>query len=475
MRVRITLTVSVLVALALGSAGLIAYGIQRDRVHEQVLREIDQELAEFAKLEEGLDPETGRRFADVEPLARTFLSRNVPDDDELLVGWWDGAPRIASPRADPLTGDPEFVRFLEGRIATGGSTLYSSPTYGELMVTVQPVSGRGEGALVVVTFLDRTREALYDTIRTYAIVATGLWILVTALAAWQSGRLLAPLRELRETSREITATDLSRRIPERGNDDITALTRTLNDMFDRLEGGFELQRRFLDDAGHELKTPLTVLRGHLELLDTGDPQEVSDTRDLLLDETDRMSRLVGDLILLAKSRRPDFVRRQPVEVRDLLHAVLAKASALGEREWRLAEPPERVVDLDEQRITQALLQLADNAVRHTGPGDVIELGASASSPLVLWVADSGPGVPVEDRQAIFERFGRGSTPIANKPVGNQPVANGGVGEDGFGLGLSIVRAIAEAHDGTARVVEDPDIGGARFEIIIPEEESWPAS
>ena len=111
--------------------------------------------------------------------------------------------------------------------------------------------------------------------RTYTIVALLALFTITALAAWQSGRLLAPLRTLRETAEEISETDLSRRLPETGNDDITALTRTFNGMLDRLEQAFVGQRQFLDDVGHELKTPLTVLRGHLELLDADDPAEVA--------------------------------------------------------------------------------------------------------------------------------------------------------------------------------------------------------
>ena len=122
----------------------------------------------------------------------------------------------------------------------------------------------------MVNYLAEDRGELLDTMRTYAIV-------VGALAGaghrcsrpGSPGRLLAPLRTLRATAEEIGETDLSRRIPETGNDDITALTRTVNGMLDRLEAAFVGQRQFLDDAGHELKTPLTVLRGHLELLDDG--------------------------------------------------------------------------------------------------------------------------------------------------------------------------------------------------------------
>ena len=201
-------------------------------------------------------------------------------------------------------------------MADGGTTTLTTEHEGELLIATQPVTqGDETGALVIVTYLDEERAGLRDTMRTYLVVAVLTLLLITALAAWQSGRLLAPLRTLRSTAEEITESDLSQRIPETGNDDITALTRTVNGMLDRLEAAFVGQRQFLDDAGHELKTPLTVLRGHLELLDTGSPQEVAETRALLLDEVDRMSRLVGDLILLAKSNRPDFLNPRRVDAR----------------------------------------------------------------------------------------------------------------------------------------------------------------
>ena len=226
--------------------------------------------------------------------------------------------------------------------------------------------GGETGALIVVTYYGDARAGLMDTIQTYIVVALLSLLVITAFAAAQSGRLLAPLRTLRETADEITDTDLSRRLPETGNDDITALTRTFNRMLDRLEAAFVGQRQFLDDAGHELKTPLTVLRGHLELLDVGSPAEIAETRELLLDEIDRMSRLVGELILLAKSDRPDFVTPRPVDLAGLTVDTLAKARGLGDRAWTLDETASVTVPLDEQRLTQALLQLCDNAVKHTG-------------------------------------------------------------------------------------------------------------
>lgn len=460
-RLRITVTMALLVTAALAGAGLIVYIVERGRIEQSVQREVEQELDEFRTLQqEGVDPETGRAF-DVESLLHRFLTRNVPDDDELLVTWYDDRPQeqFPQPHQDSLPSDPAFVAAARPLVAAGGSTRIDTDR-GEVRITSQPVTqGQQTGALLVVAYLDEDRAELTDTMRTYTIVALLSLAVIVAAAAWQSGRLLRPLRTLRETADEIRATDLSRRIPEAGSDDISALTHTVNAMLSRLETSFADQRRFLDDAGHELRTPLTVLRGHLELLDTGDAEEVSETRVLLLDEVDRMSRLVGDLMLLAKSDRPDFLTLEATDPTELLASVATKARGLGEREWVLDLPgegragslPAELV-LDAQRITQALLALADNAVKHTAPGLRIAIGAGqVGASLRCWVHDSGPGVAPEDRERIFGRFDRAAVPP---------------GDEGFGLGLSIVAAIAHAHGGRAYV--DPGVSfGARFVLDLP--------
>ncbi|HEY0953100.1 ATP-binding protein [Nocardioides sp.] len=467
-RVRISAAVALLGTLALAGAGAIVYAIESERLEEQVIAEVDQELAELAKLQtDGLNPDTGRPFDSVGAMLDTFLARNVPDRNEILVSWYDGHAVKASPQ-EAFAGTTLFRDTVRPLLDVGGSTRISVPGYGEALVTVQPVRNTREtGALVIVTYLEESRGELRDTMRTYAIVALLSLLLVTAAAAWLSGRLLAPLRTLRETADDISETDLARRLPVTGHDDITALTRTFNGMLDRLEAAFVGQRKFLDDAGHELRTPLTVLRGHLELLDIGSPEDVAETKELLLDEVDRMARLVGDLILLAKSDRPDFLQLRPVDVAGLTVDVLAKARGLGDRSWALDEAAEVQLRGDEQRLTQALLQLADNAVKHTAPGDTIAIGSSGTEREVrLWVGDSGPGVPPEDRARIFERFARAAVPP---------------GDEGFGLGLSIVSAIARSHGGRVEV-EDAAPRGARFVITVPrsapspaEEDPWPAS
>ena len=453
-RVRITATVALLVLAGLVVAGVIVATIESRRLDRQVQAQADREFAELRTLQEG------GTFASPEELVRQFMEQNVPADDELLIGWWNGGPRAQSPQWDAISRSTWLADTVRPLIATNGTARVDSE-FGELEIGVQSVrQGDEVGALVVVTLLDRARAGLAETMRTYAIVAGLALLLVTAMAAWVSGRLLSPLRTLRETADEISETDLSRRLPVTGNDDITALTRTFNGMLDRLEAAFVGQRRFLDDAGHELKTPLTVLRGHLELLDPDDPEEIAATRGLLLDETDRMSRLVGDLILLAKSERPDFLRLREVDLETLTRDVVTKARGLGDREWTLDAVADHKLVADEQRLTQAVLQLADNAVKHTAAGDTIAIGSAYAGGVTrLWVRDTGPGVPPEDRHRIFERFGRGAVPP---------------GDEGFGLGLSIVGAIARAHGGSV-AVEDAEPTGARFVITLREEDEWPGS
>ncbi|MFN7149557.1 MAG: ATP-binding protein [Microthrixaceae bacterium] len=471
-RARITLAVALLVALGLAGSGAIVYLIEHDRNREHAMGEVDQEVAEFIRFQEnGIDPGTGERFDGVVPLLEVFVERNVPSPSEAFLAWYDGdALPGQDPGDDAYLGDQEFDRIVEELTTSNGNRLWESPTDGEVLIAVQSVQYENDdrvGALVVVQELSERDALLNETMRTYAVVAFLSLLLVLVIAWWQSGRLLAPLRTLRATAERIGATDLSQRVPVRGHDDITALTHTVNGMLERLEAAFLSQKQFLDDAGHELRTPLTVLSGHLELLDSASPEEVETTRQLLLDEVERMARLTRDLMLLAKSDRPDFLHIERVDLGELVEDLSAKARGLGDRDWQHDQAPAIRVDMDPQRITQAVLQLADNAVKHTQEGDEIAIGASHADGLIrIWVRDTGPGVPPADRDHIFERFGRSVVP-----------AN----DEGFGLGLSIVRAIATGHGGTARV-EDVPSGGALFVLILPirqthseEAPSWPAS
>jgi signal transduction histidine kinase len=284
-----------------------------------------------------------------------------------------------------------------------------------------------------------------------ALVGVGALIVAGAVGWVVAGRVLAPVRAVRTTAERISETDLRRRIEVRGNDDIAQLARTFNSMLDRLEGAFGTQRRFLDDAGHELRTPITVIRGHLEVMGD-DPVEREAAMRLVLGELDRMKRIVDDLVLLAKARAPDFVQPGEVELAELTVELLANARVLADRQWRIAELSEETVLADGERLTQALAQLADNAVAATRTNDVIEVGSAVRDGRIeLWVRDSGPGVDDEVRDRIFDRFARG---------------DGDQAREGAGLGLAIVASIAEAHGGRVRLDSTPD-HGAKFTLDLP--------
>ncbi|AEG45502.1 signal transduction histidine kinase [Isoptericola variabilis J7] len=451
-RTKVVVSVLAMTTLGLLATGLLTHAIQRRVVVEQVDRDLAQEVEEFRRLADlGIDPDTGEPFTGVEQLLRVAIERNVPSDHEMLVTFLAGEPRLYSPAsARTLADDAALRQFVAGVPGDAREVVddWLDTGEGRVHVVVVPVRVEGDpgqtGAYVVAADLGEALEAQRETMRTFTLVAAVVLVLVGIVAWLVMGRVLRPLELLAATARQVGETDLHRRAPVRGDDDVAALARTFNTMLDRLAGAIEGQRQFLDDAGHELRTPLTVLRGHLELIDPDDPRDVVETRDLLLDETARMSRIVEDLVLLAKAERPDFLAPAPVDLGRLTDELLDKASALGDRRWRLDARADAVVLGDVQRLTQAGLQLADNAVKFSAPGTVVAVGSEVSDGVArVWVRDEGPGVPPEDRARIFERFAR---------------ADGAAGRPGSGLGLAIVRAIAQGHGGDVTATDGADRG-----------------
>ncbi|MFP5334880.1 MAG: sensor histidine kinase [Actinomycetes bacterium] len=461
-RTRILGWLVLVAALGLALAGTASYVVQSNVVDRRVDRALTQEVAEFRTFAStGLDPTTGQRFTTLQTLFFAALQRNVPDENEGFLTLVDGEVAYYSPGRRPvrLQTLPEVVE-AASRVRPGDDVRVQTvaTSVGDVRMATVPVSvagGTSAGVYVVGVGRDLEQAEALDVARTYALVAVAALLLV-ALVGWLvSGRLLQPVRALRETAQRITDTDLGQRIEVTGHDDLSDLARTFNGMLDRLQLAFAAQRELLDDVAHEMRTPVTILRGHVELMDAGDARDVAETRALVLDELDRMNRLVDDLLVLAKARRPDFLRWGVVHVATLVDDVLDKARPLGERRWRLDGRADVVVAGDPQRLTQALLQLAANAAAWTLPGDEVALGSSSDEHEVrLWVRDTGPGVAPEDRERIFDRFGRGA-------------AVAGVdGVDGTGLGLPIVAAIAEAHGGRVELDSAPG-RGSTFTVVLP--------
>ncbi len=339
----------------------------------------------------------------------------------------------------------------------------TSPTFGDIDTAAGPVrwlavpitaGGDVEGTFIATHFMSPELDEINQAVRLMALTTGGMLIVVSVVGWLTVGSVVAPIRRLTRTAQNISDSHLSERIPVTGNDEVAELTRTFNTMLDRLEDAFSDQRRFLDDIGHELRTPLTIVRGNLELL-PDDPVEREQTLALCLDELDRMNRYVTELILLAKAEKPDFLRVAPVDLTELTEGIHARATTFSpERVWQIDVTSHAIIEADPERLTQAWLNLITNAVQHTDVGGVIAIGSSVvDDEARLWVRDDGPGVPVDEQDRIFERFGRGRDTLEGR-------------REGTGLGLAIVGAIARAHGGRVRIDSRPG-QGARFTIVVP--------
>lgn len=457
-RVRILASILFVAALGMTLAGGAAFLVQRNKALAQIDTKLSgtvQGLQSVADDDgDGTEPTTVREFL------TAAMQRVLPDTHESIVGIIDGRATML-PSADlsfRLDRDPDFISRVvtdaDAKRVVMGTT---DSALGQLRYVIIPVrigDDDSRGLYVAAYNLDAELAEIRDGLTIYAWVAAGALVAVGLVGWFVAGRLLRPIRALRETAARISETDLAERISVVGADDVSELTVTVNDMLERLDQAFSAQRLLLDDVGHELKTPITVVRGHLELIEPDSPDDVRATRDLALDELDRMSGLVADIALLAKTRTPDFVQRAPVDVGELASVVFAKASALSvERDWKLEAEARGGASADSARLTQAWLQLAENAVKFSREGSVIVIGTSerGDDGLDLWVRDQGRGVEREHLATIFQRFAR---------------ADVGRGVDGAGLGLSIVAAIAEAHGGVAFAESEPGVGST-FIIRIP--------
>ncbi len=468
-RGRLMTSVVALTAAAMTVAGLTGLALQLratdTRIDDSLLRAVDGLDALVAA---GPDPAqtqgdgTVQPWDDVDMLLKRAVENRVAGEHEGMVALlggtvaWRPAPQT---RALPLERDTELIDWLadlpvDDPLARVPRTVRTHVTeYRLVTVPVRLEADPLADGLYVAAF-DRTaaNAGVWRIFLTYTAVGV-VALAVTSLVAWfVVGRMLRPVRMLRDTVRRVTESDLSERIEVLGRDDLADLASSVNSMLGRLERAFGSQRELLDDVGHELRTPLTVVRGHLELVDPADEADVRATQSLALDELDRMQRLVDDLVTLATADRPDFVRPAPVDIGRLTDDVQDKARGLGERRFVVVARADVTAAVDAQRITQAWLQLLANAVRFSSPGSTVRLGSEvAGGRLLLWVRDEGPGVPREEEERIFERFHRGQADRI---------------QHGAGLGLPIVAAIAAAHGGRVFLEHPPPGAGSGVVFVL---------
>ncbi len=346
-----------------------------------------------------------------------------------------------------------------------GEPIFRNVTIGSVRLRVLTVplklSNRTIATLQVASSLalvDATQRVLLVVLLVGVVLSMG----IANLAGWISThQALTSLETVTQTALQITrADDLSRRIPYNGpdNDEIGQLIRAFNQTLSRVESLFNTQRRFLADVGHELRTPLTVIRGNVDLMRR---MNCTDEESLMgiENEVDRLTRLVGDLLLLAQAesgKLPLASRLVELDTMVLEAMQQMRVLASGRITMRLGEIDQVLVCGDEDRLKQVLVNLIGNAIKYTPPGGEVVVGlGKVESRARLTVSDTGSGIPKEDLPHIFERFYRGEKSRTRSKDGK-----------GFGLGLSIAYWIVHNHGGTIEAsAHEPT--GTTFCVWLP--------
>lgn len=446
-----------MIALAVPIANHLIVGMVAEREQEnleEVIQDFRDFIAPFLANEDSLKS-TGA----IEDKLNQFLFKSFPEDDFFLISIVRSEFKASSPIALPAQFGPgsllmnqwkTLTRESQGRVET------SDPAIGSIIYYARPITTAGKVVAVFVavqTTAGELQEA--DDVKSLLTKLFIGFLLLSLFLTWLlSNLVLAPLRSLAATTRSIGESNLVERLPVNGRGELAEISMSFNAMMDRLQALITSQKELIQNAGHELRTPITIIRGNIELLHEDDGESREETVRLVLDEVDRMSRMIDELVLLAKSDRPDFLVVKPMEVAGFTQDVFRKVSCLAPRDWILSEVAEVTMEADEQRLFQCMINLALNASQHTTPPDRIEIGSSlVRAGLVrFWVADSGEGMSDTVQRRVFERFSRG-------PQGLHRA-------QGSGLGLSIVKAIVEAHHG--RIELESGLGhGSRFTLVIP--------
>ncbi|HVU75980.1 MAG TPA: ATP-binding protein [Gaiellaceae bacterium] len=427
---RLTLPFAVAMAVVLAATGAFVY----IRVGHQLIRTVDTNLR--AQLVE--------------------VKTNASEQHELIDKDATLGPTVAAielPSGEALARDPASLAEIPVRVSGAGTALFTTRIPGlhgdwRVAQTRGRLAGR-DVVLVAARSLEARDETLDHLARGFMFAAPAALLLAVLAGYALAAAALRPVEAMRRRAEAVSAHETGQRLPvPPARDELRALAVTLNDMLARLEAAFEHERRFVGDASHELRTPLALLRAELELA-LSRPRSRDELEQAVrsaMEETERLSRLAEDLLLIARSEHGQLpVRLEPVRPGELLERVrtrfAVRAETLG-RPLRVGECTTSVVSADPLRLEQALGNLVDNALTHGG-GAVTLLERVHDGVVELHVTDEGAGFPTEFTERAFDRFSR---------------ADGARGGGGSGLGLAIVASIARAHGGAAQLRNTGDRG-----------------
>jgi signal transduction histidine kinase len=458
LRAELALAIALVTVLATVATFFALYSGTTSRLRAQIDSQLITQRREWQQLTSGSDLSSP---GGLQRAASRFIASQRYHAEALVIA-------VQAARGAAVTNQPEILAREEARqqSAPEGTDLLNAPIgftnasiaeAGNMRVLSSPIdyAGKRVGTLRVASPLKPVQQAQSSLRRTFVIVVALALLLAVAAGLGLATLIAAPLRRMARVAAAVNAGELSLRAgPVGGRGEVGVLADAFDHMLERLQRSFTRQRDFVSDASHELRTPLAVLRAQVELLDReSDERRRHEATATLLRRLDELDRLVGDMLTLAGAEAGELVEPQTIELGPFFEDLRRDLPLFGERDFRL-EPAEGTLQADPDRLTQVLRNLVRNAVTHTKPGDRILVAAQPhDGRLEISVSDTGPGVPPEELERIFERFHR---------------VDGGRSRDtgGTGLGLAIARAITEAHGGTIKA-ESPPGQGATFRIDLP--------
>jgi two-component system, OmpR family, sensor kinase len=458
LRAQLALAIALVTILAVGASFIALYSGTSARLQAQIDSQLRTQLAEWRQL-------TARsRLATPGAVKRTaeqFIGGQRYHAESLLIVLQVAGGPIVSNNAELLAAEearertePEATGLLK---APGGLATASVAEAGSMRVLTTPIDygGRRVGTLRVANPLTPVQQAQSSLRRTFLIVGGAALLLAVAAGIALANLLAAPLRRMARVAAAAGAGDLSTRTsPVAGRGEVGALGEAFDHMLERLERTFKRQRDFVSDASHELRTPLTVLRAQVELLDREtDERRRHEGTTTLLRRLDELDQLVGEMLTLASAEAGQLIEPRTIELDDFFEDLRRDLPLFGEREFEV-QVVDGTLEADPDRLTQVLRNLVRNAVSHTNPGDRVRVAAHADDGrLEIAVSDTGPGIPPDQLEQIFERFHRVDRSRSRETGGS-------------GLGLAIARAIVEAHGGTIRAESGQGLG-ATFRLELP--------
>ncbi|MDO5289373.1 MAG: HAMP domain-containing sensor histidine kinase [Pseudomonadota bacterium] len=432
---------------------------------------IVQEIGEFRTFaREGRDPRTARPFATLEALMDRYLLRQTPDSGEAFIAvvpegvlYLNNASQKAG---EVLAQDPERLSALVDAPELSG---IERTTHGEMRwgkTRVQAANGQ-TGVFIVTHFTAHQRQLVLRETAVYFGVAFAGLLLIGALAWIVAGQVLTPIRQINAAARRVGARGPAPRVPVSGSDELAELARGFNTMAARVDQAHTAQQHFIEQVQRHFNQAGRRAQAHLARLDAagGNAAAQAAERQALHTLLGRVDQTLADLGLLIRATQPDFLQPAPVDLAALADDVLAQAGALRDaqgqpRRWQLQAQAQGTAPLDAPRVLDAMRHLLGNAVAHSQPGDTLEVSAEQQEEngvpvLRLSVASPGQPLTAEQAQAVFAF----SHLLDDAPADDDK-------DSGMGVGLAVVRAVAEAHGGYAWVQAGAEWGN-RFGLTLP--------